>query len=475
MKVTSFLLKNSPMRLVAPLGCCLFFTGCAVGPDYETPSLSLPKTFEETTEKAKANNEVLKQWWCHFDDSVLNNLIDTALSESLTLQAAMARVNQSRALARQAFSELLPGAQLSGVQEKSRVSGARFPGASPFEYRVYTGSVDALWEIDFFGRLRRELESRNASHGALVAEYADAMRVLTADVALTYLDFRATQTELEIAKKNREIQKQSLELIKTQFQYGEVAELDLARSETQYEQTSSLVPPLEAKVAAHRRQLAVLLGITPDSLPNALSEPAALPAFTGPDKIGSPRAMIRRRPDVKAAERRLASANATIGAAVGELFPKISFNGSLGVEAARFSNLDSNADTFRYGPSITWTAFDIGRLRSVVRVREAETEEALATYHLAVLRALEDTENSLAHYRASTAAVTHARAAAASAKKAFDLASIRYNAGETDFLTVLDTQRTLLQAETELVSREKDVSQGAVGIYKALGGGWSLD
>jgi outer membrane protein, multidrug efflux system len=184
-------IKVAPKVSKALLAVATTLAGCAIGPDYEVPESKLPKAFDEGESNKKANEAELRAWWCHFDDATLTLLIEKSLDGSLDLRAALARVNQGRALARQAFSELLPGSQLSGVQEKARVSGARFPGAGAFEYKVYTGSIDATWEIDFFGRLRRELESRNASHAALVADLADSMRILTAEVAMAYLDYNS--------------------------------------------------------------------------------------------------------------------------------------------------------------------------------------------------------------------------------------------------------------------------------------------
>lgn len=459
-------------------------TSCTVGPDYEHPELNLPGRFGNKAEVQSNNREIQAEWWQHFDDETLNTLIDRAVINNRSVLQIMATVNQNRALANQAFSQLLPGAQLVGSYEKAKNSSARFPAGAvdeetvnqevpgSFEYEVYTGSIDASWELDFFGRLRRELEGRNAEYTASVADLNDAIRILLSEVASSYMDLRAAQQELVIARRNEKLQSESFKLVKYRYDFGEVSALDLAQARAGLSQTRAIIPPLESATRIHVHRLAVLLGEQPLKLYQELLPPAAIPVYSGPVTIGEPEELLRSRPDVRRAERELAAATARIGVAVGDLFPKVTVSGSLGVEASTFSGLSDNADMYRFGPRITWAAFDTGLLRQRIQAAEAVSERALRRYEEAVLIALEDVENSLVTFTAEKEALIHLIDAKDASQKAYLDASLQYKEGIVDFLTVLDAQRTLLRTELEVARSNERVAQSIIGIYRAFGGGW---
>lgn len=404
--------------------------GCAVGPDYKKPHPELPDHFSQTDPQLGIGEDLDVTWWQSFDDEILNQLIVEAASNNRGVRQAVARINESRALANQAVSELLPGARLSGTYEKARNSNSRFPGSGGsttgpsqgnFEYEVYTGSVDASWEVDLFGRLRRDLEAKNAEYDGTVAELHDVLRILFSDLASHYVSLRGAQHRYAIAQSNEELQKKSLELVQSKFTYGEVPELDVERAKTQLAQTQASIPPLENEVNMRMHRLAVLIGEAPRDLVERLSAAPLpnIPSYAGPVTIGNPQALLRHRPDVRRAERTLAAATAQIGVKTAELFPIITIDGSLGVEAPKFSLLDNGARIFRYGPTITWAAFDTGRLRQQIYAQEAETQAALMAYEQTVLTSLEDVENAFSTFTTGKSSLLHYENAFLSSRKAF--------------------------------------------------------
>ena len=455
------------------LANAFILTSCAIGPDYKSPEFDLPGSFINT-EGFEFSEKIPEDfiWWTNFDDQTLTELIELGALNNLSTKQALARVNQSRALANEAFSELLPGALLNGSYRKAEESGSRFPGATSFRYEVYTGSVDAAWEIDLFGRLRRELEGRNAEYDSLVADLQDAIRIIISEIAGSYIELRAAEAQLNISQNNLNLQKDSYELIKTKFDYGQVNELDLLRAKTELARTSSTIPILKSAIKTHKHRLAVLIACNPTSLYSRLETNNKIPEYAGPLEIVSTEEVLRARPDIRSAERRLAASNARIGVALGELFPKITFTGSLGVDAPSLSQINLDGSFNYFGPSISWAALDTGRLRARVNVADQTTIEALNAYKLAVLTALEDVENSLSKYSADKQKQIQLLIAEDASRKAYSIADDQYREGILDYISVLDSQRTLLQSESEVIEGKKQLALGIINIYKALGGGW---
>lgn len=461
------------LRRSFSLFAAFLLSSCAIGPDYEAPKIDFSPSYQNAS--GEMNSEVKAEvlWWQSFDDDLLQELIAEAVKENYSVKQALTRINQSRAQAKAAFAELLPGALLNGNYLKVNDPGIKFPGAPRrFNFETYSGSVDALWEIDIFGRLRRELEARNAEFDVQVAELHDAIRMLIAEVAGSYFELRAAQAQYQIALNNKKIQSESLDLVKTKFEFGEVSELDVALSTTQLAQTEATIPSREAAVRVQGNRLAVLLGKQPGYYDQRFAEIREIPKYVGPVTIGSPEALLRSRPDLRRVERKLAAANARIGTALGELFPKITVSGSLGVQASVFNQLDRNAYFYNFGPSISWAAFDTGRLRNQVDVREQQTEEALLVYEEAVLKALEEVENAMLDYTAENKRQYQLLLAADSSRKAHTIASEQYKEGVLDFLEVLSTERTLLSSEQDVIEGRKQLALSLVALYKALGGGW---
>lgn len=479
------MLNNKIQQYIFPrvkfsLCLCLLFTACAIGPDYKVPDYSLAKSFNsENIAAAKKESKATTQipdrvWWQGFEDKLLEELLEKAVQNSNQVGQALARVNQSRALARESFSKLFPSLLLNADYEESRNSAARFPnGGNSFNFEVYTGSIDTSWEIDIFGRIRRDIESKNAEYAANVYNLQDELRILISEMAITYIQLRSAQNQERVAENNKNLQSKTLELIQTKYDLGVANELDLQRAKAELAKTQAVIPPLEALVKINAHRLSVLSGMPPTSLYDKLLTPKInFPEYKGALTINTPETLLRKRPDIRQAERLLASNNAKIGIALGELFPKISIRGSLGVQAAQFSTLNSGADTFSFGPSISWAAFDTGRLRSRVQYAKQLTEESLRAYQQTVLLALEETENSLVNYSKQSERAFQLKQAFEASLKAYKSAELQYTEGQLDFLSVLDIQRTLLSTELEqLVSSESKLI-ALVGIYKALGSGW---
>jgi len=457
------------------LALCL--AACAIGPDYKTPEVPLPDQLGESEDQTFSKEQLRLFWWQAFEDEQLNQLVERAIVANKDVSQALSRVAEARALRRASFSELFPGTELNASYEEGEDSSARFPrgdgtSTSGFEFEVYEGSVDALWELDIFGRLRRDLESKRAEVDAAIADLHDVLRIVIADTVTSYFALRGAQKQLSIAKKNLKLQAESLAVARSKFELGATSELDMTRAQALLETTRASVPPLEARVRAERHRLAVLLGKLPRGLYDELTEVKGIPSYKGPITIGSTEALLRRRPDIRVAERTLASQTALVGVRIGELFPQVEIFGSLGVEAPEFSGLDEGMGVYRWGPRIRWAPFDSGRLISQIRAQEARVQQALAAYELSVLKALEDVENALVNYASEKERYVRLARALEASTQSFEISKAQYREGALDFLGVLDAQREVLQTESDLVTSEQALATRLVGIYRALGGGW---
>ncbi len=452
----------------------VLLSACAVGPDYQRPEVPLADSFAKQTQEYYETEGIRVRWWKSFNDSILIGLIDTAVKENHDVLQALSRINQSRAVARESLSELLPGVQVSGDYEKARSSGARFSGegGGAFEYELYTAGLDALWEIDIFGRLRRGLESKNAAYEATVAELRDSIRMVVSEVAVAYFELRGAQRRLDIAENNVRIQRKTLRLVEAKFEAGQISELDVLRARTQLERTQADIAPVENAVQRSLHRLAILLGKQPMELYAQLNVAKEVPTYAGPLKIGNPGDLLRRRPDIRMAERRLASETALVGVAVANFFPVVTLSGSLGVEASSVSDWTKGAGTYRFGPSLTWSPLDTGKNMARVKAQEARVQEALLSYEKSILLALEDAENAFVRYRTEQDRMLRISRALASAQKAHTIARAQYDEGVLDFLSVLDAQDQVLDNEDQLALSQQNIGLAIVGIYKALGGGW---
>lgn len=452
--------------------------GCTVGPDHATPESKAPEAWPAELEGGlTAEAADLRTWWRTFNDPTLDGLVDRALVGSLDLREAAARVREARALRGVTASELYPEVGAAGSASRNRESEntfGGFGGGPGQESDFYEIGFDATWEIDLFGRVRRSVEAADAEIDAAVESARDARVVLLSEVARTYLELREAQTRLAIARQNLGTQEDTLGLSRDRLDAGLGTELQVAQAVSQLESTRSQIPLL---VAAERRamfRLDVLLGLHPGTLRQELETAGRVPPTPGAVPVGLPAELLRRRPDIRRAERELAAATARIGAATAELYPSFRLNGTFGLASEDSDNLfDGDSHTWGLGPiEVRWPIFTGGRVRSNIRVQEARQEQALVRYERTVLQAHEEVANALVAYARELERRESLAAAVRAGEDAFNLANDLWTRGLTDFLNVLDTQRELFQLQDQLASSDARVSTGLVAVYKALGGGW---
>ena len=341
--------------------------------------------------------------------------------------------------------------------------------------QLYSAGFDATWELDFFGRVRRSVQAASAEVAASEADRHDVLITVIAELARNYFDFRGGQNQLAVARRNAENQRETLDLTSSKFQAGRATELDTARARAQLNATLAAIPPLEASIKHAIHRLGVLTGQPPTALESELATPVPIPTLPALVNIGNPADLLRRRSDIRAAERSLAAATARIGIETSDLFPRVTFNGNLGVQASEFSGLmKSGADTYSFGPSITWAALDLGHVSARIKAAKAHAEGQLAAYEKTVLAALEETENALVDFGREQARRDYLAEADRSATQAMALARQRYEGGVADFLPALDAERTQLDIEAQFAQSQTRTATSLIAIYKALGGGWEI-
>ena len=413
------------------------------------------------------------QFWQTFADPELDKLVGEALASNHDLRIAMTRVQEARELRRDAAFDLAPSINAGGGYTKARTSSAGLlPGAAR-ETELYDAGFDAFWELDFFGGLRRGLEASRADLGAEEAALQDVQVIVTAEVTRAYFELRGQQLQLDVARRNVANQQSTLDLAQVRLDAGSGTEFDTARAQAQLSATLGTIGPLEAAVARTIHRLSVLVGREPGALRAELAPPQNLPPLPGIVPVGDPAGLLRRRPDIRIAERELAGATARIGVAVADLFPRVTFTGSAGYVAGSSGALgDNGTDAYVLAPGISWAIFDLGHVRARIGAARWRKEGALLRYEQTVLQALEETEDSLVTHARARDRLVHDEAAVRASNTAAGLARVRYENGASDFLQVLDAERTLLQSEDQLARSRTEAATSLIAVYKALGGGW---
>jgi len=397
---------------------------CAVGPNYQRPTTPLDAHFVNATQPGFAEDAAIERYWTRFADPVLNSLVEDAVARNTDLRAATANLQASRAVRRLAGFDLFPTATLQGGYTHDLYSRQQLPGVdrNDREFESAQGAFEGLWELDLFGRVRRNVEAARADVGVSLANLQDARVSVIAEVARNYVVLRGLQDQLALTNRNADNQLSSLRLTRARLDAGRGNQLDTARAEAQWQTTLASVPTLQAAIATTTYRLSVLTGRQPAALIDRLA-PQPLPELPALNSIGTPEHLLRRRPDIRVAEQRLAGATARIGVAVGDLFPKVTLTGSFGYVAPTFGEFgQSNAMSYSVGPSITWAAFDLGRVRTRISSARAQTDAAFAAYEGAVLNALETTEDALISYGRSQSRRDALQLAATASDKAADLA-----------------------------------------------------
>lgn len=447
---------------------------CAVGPEYERPDTRVSEAFGQL-DSVYTEQLPVADFWRQFDDPQLTELVEGALAANHDIRVALARLDRARALAQLSRKDLFPTITAGADYTDSRLSAAEASGLSgeQRDIELYTASFDANWELDLFGRVRRGAEASRADAAAAASDFRALQVSVAAEVARTYFQLRGLQEQLRVARENADNQRTTLELTEVRRDAGRGTDLDVSRARAQLEFTQSRVPALDAAVISAAHRLAVLNGREPGALLGELQLPQSLPALPESVAVGTPEELLRRRPDIAAAEQRLHSATARVGVATADLFPRVTLNGLLGSAAMDLGDLfDGDSESSAYGIGVGWAFLDLGRVRDRIEASEAGAAESLAIYEGTVLRALEESENALVAYSRSRRERDYLSESALASIEAARLAGLRYEGGATDFLQVLDAERSLLDAQDRLARSHTQVATSLVAVYKAVAGGW---
>lgn len=469
--------------LTAPLLALLLQACAAVGPDYVPPEIPTPDAWTDAIAEdlARGADSSLQAWWTVFEDPLLDSLIERCREQNLDLKVAASRVRESRAVLAIAQGARLPVAEGAGSAAVSEQSddGPLQQVAPPggFESQnLLQLQVDASWEIDVFGRVRRSIEAAGAQYQASVEDYRDVMVTLFAEVALAYTDVRSAQQRIRYLQDNVATQRDSLALAVDSFESGVSSRLDVAQAETSLAVTQSMIPLMEISLNQSLNRLAVLLGQDAGSLRQELQAAGPIPAPAEAIGVGVPADLLRQRPDIRRSERLLAAQTAQIGVATADLYPSFSIGGFIGLQSRSVADLfDGSSITWGLGAPVQWSLFDGDRIRSNIRVQDEKAEQRLLQYRNGVLSAIEEVDNAIVGYNLSQARKQLLGKATASAGEALDLVLVQYKAGLTDFNNVLVTQRELQTQQDHLVVAESDVVLDLIALYKALGGGWMFE
>ncbi len=465
-------------------------TGCSVGPDYQMPELSLKNIWsaENVEPKPRARDEQLANWWKAFNDPVLDQLIEKALTSkdggNLDLLIATERVLEARASLVQANAAFLPSLDLIGSFSRTKRSdGIRFgsrdsdfqDGGTTGVQNIFSAGFDTVWEMDVFGEFRRGREAALAELAATEERARGARVSLIGELGKTYIDYRAFAERLAIANRNIKTQEESLKLTRSRFEAGLVSELDVSQANAQLASTAAQIPTLEASKRAAAFRLALLVGEQPGSLDELLSKESPIPAASVVPEAGLPSDLLRQRPDIRAAERDLAGASARIGVATAQLFPKVQITAGFGLQSNKSGNLiDASSQYWNFTPGVRLPLIGSAALMAGVDIAEAQERQALFTYTKTVLQSLEETENALIAYDKEKVRHRSLLEAESANRRSVELARDLYREGLIDFLRVLEAERSLYASEDLVAQSRSQMSSNLVALYKALGGGWQV-
>ena len=481
-RISAKLAKPALFGLIA---LAVLFSGCTlVGPDYVKPTAQEPKQWLESENPKIESKEVdFKDWWIVFSDPVLNDLIQAAYQQNLPLQIAGLRIYEARAQLGIAFGFQYPQTQqgLGSAQLNQISKNAPNVAVADRYYTTYDIGLDAAWEMDVWGKFRRAVQTGVASLEASIADYDDILVSLTSEVASTFIRLRTSEERLAVARQNVVIQKRSLEIADVRFKAGAVTELDVTQAKALLRSTESTIPGFETDVRQAKNALAILLGKLPGEIDAMLGGPGLIPEVPAEVAVGIPTELLRRRPDIRFAERRLAAQSAQIGFAKADLFPHFSLFGTLGFQTSDYTDgsqfsdlLDKDSFTYNAGAGFNWDLFNYGRITNQVRVEDARFQELAVNYEDTVLRAAQEVEDAMVGFLQSQKAVFFLADAVKASKRSVDLSLIQYREGLVDYQRVLDTQRDLTSQQDNLVFTAGSVGLNLVSMYRALGGGWEL-
>ncbi|WP_244128460.1 efflux transporter outer membrane subunit [Burkholderia gladioli] len=470
---------SRPVKLARPraafmtIALAMITAGCASGPDYHAPAL--PETAAGPFVSHPANTDVAEalpaNWWKLYDDPTLNNLVQEALSANTNLRVAMANLDRARAIYKEARSGQFPSTSLSGGvgygRDQTTWTGT---GQAPAQWSESAG-LDVSYELDLFGRVRRDIEAARDDTDAVAAAYDAARVVVVAETTRAYVDACSYGESIGVARSSVELARRSLDLIDSQAHAGSASHLDVERAGVTLAQAQAALPPLQGQREAALFELAALMGRTPSQVPEAARACTKAPEIAGALPVGDGTALLRRRPDVRQAERQLAADTARIGVAVADLYPRVTLGAS--GNYLRDDYLKGNRTlSFSFGPLISWTFPNMMVARSRIAQARAQSAASLASFDGTVLNALKESEQSLSAYDAAIQQRDALIDARERAKNAFQLADQRYRAGSISYLDVIVAQTSLIDAKAQVAAADQRVGSARVSVFKALGGGW---
>lgn len=456
-----------------PLIVLLLPAGCALGPDYQQPERSNDAGWQSEQDGRTAAEGRETLWWQQLGDPLLDELVSESASHNRELAAAIANIEQSRAMRRAAFGGYFPSVDASAAANRNRYSNQNAFRTNSGIRNNYTAGLDASWELDLLGRTKRSVEAADARLQAGEATRDGVQLTVLAESATAYFELRGLQKQRANIARNIEILTEVETIARAQFEAGATSRLDLTRAVGEREALAAQLPDLDARITARIYRISVLAGHAPEFYRERLQGAAAIDLPSDPVPVGLRSDILRKRPDVRIAERELAAATADIGVAKADLFPSFSLTGAIGSSARLFSDLfTGNTMTGAIGAALNWPLFRAGALTAQVDAAEAGQRAALANYEQAVLLALEDAENALMSYGKAWQRLKQLQVADAANRRAFEIAKLRYEAGEESFMVVLDAERTRLATENNIIDAETIVLTDLARLYKSLGGSW---
>jgi outer membrane protein, multidrug efflux system len=455
----------------------LFIGGCMVGPDYKPPQTQVPPVWAGPTPPPPSiEDQNVAQWWGVFHDANLTGLIGRAFSSNLDLKLAESRIRQARAARGVAFSGLGPSVDATGSFRRSQGPGPAVTNQPGPTTNLFQTGLDAAWEFDIFGGTRRSIEAAEADWQAAIEARRNTLVTLASEVSLDYVQLRTLQQRIVIARRNLTAQQHSADLTRQRFQGGFVSGLDVANGDALVATTAAQIPLLESSVRQTIYALSLLLSLEPGALLEELTPASEIPIAPPGVPATVPSDLLRRRPDIRQSEASIHGATARIGVATADLFPRVSLASSVGLQSPSTGSLFQGNNRFwSLGPSVTWTIFDTGRILSNIEVEKALQEQSILSYRQTVLNALGEVENALIASAKEQEHRQQLTQAVAANRKAVDLSTTLYTQGQTDFLSVLDAQRSLYSSEDALAQSTGTVSTNLISLYKALGGGWEAE
>lgn len=471
---------RSSRALIA--GLPLLLAGCAVGPNFTTPAAPIAAKYLEAGDRAVVTDrQQYRDWWKVFDDPTLDGLVLTAYAQNLTLLSAGTRVLQARAELGVAVGELYPQQQEVVGNTILRRPAGEARNNRPREFWTDRLALQAAWELDFWGKFRRGVESADARYLASIASYDDVLVSLLGDVASTYIGIRTTEKQIAIARANVARQRKVLAIAKDRFAGGASTQLDVFQAENVLGATEATIPQLTIQLQRGLNGLRVLLGMPPQSLGALLNGAIGkIPSSPAKVAVGMPADLLRRRPDIRVAELRAKAQSAQVGVAEAELYPAISLTGTFGGASSDIGRRDlgdlftTKGMTYAVGPALQWNILNYGQITNDVRFQDAKLQQAIVDYQNKVLDAQRDVENGISAFLNSQRQVAALRRSTNAANGALGIAILQYQQGTRDFTTVLTAEQNLFEAENNLAEAAGNVPLGLVAVYRALGGGWQI-